>query len=97
MHWRLKLTFNDLMVYINFVEHHCLMLHVKFQNLRPPGSGEEDFYLFIYFIIFYFLFFFLFIAMAAILPITFMFFPTNNVLTIFPIQMHGRPMLILDM
>ena len=27
------------MVYINFVELHCLKLHAKFQN----GSGEEDF------------------------------------------------------
>ena len=31
------------MVYINFVELHCLMLHAKFQNHRPSGSGEEDF------------------------------------------------------
>ena len=29
--------------YINFVELHCLMLHAKFQNHRPSGSGEEDF------------------------------------------------------
>ena len=28
---------------INFVELHCLMLHAKFQNQRPSGSGEEDF------------------------------------------------------
>ena len=32
------------------------MLHAKFQNHRPSGSGEEDFYRFL-----------LFIAMAAIL------------------------------
>ena len=32
------------MIYINFVEPHCLMLHVKFQNHRPFGSGEEDFH-----------------------------------------------------
>ena len=31
------------MIYINFVELHCLMLHAKFQNHRPSGSGEEDF------------------------------------------------------
>ena len=30
------------MIYINFVELHCLMLHAKFQNHRPSGSGEED-------------------------------------------------------
>ena len=29
------------MIYINFVELHCLMLHVKFQNHRPSGSGED--------------------------------------------------------
>ena len=29
------------MIYINFVELHCLMLHAKFQNHRPSGSGEE--------------------------------------------------------
>ena len=45
------------MIYINFVELHCLMLHTKFQNHWPSGSGEEDF----------FKGFFLFIAMAAIL------------------------------
>ena len=28
---------------INFVELYCLMLHAKFQNHRPSGSGEEDF------------------------------------------------------
>ena len=32
------------MIYINFVELHCLMLHAKFQNHRPSGSGEEDFF-----------------------------------------------------
>ena len=31
------------MIYTNFVELHCLMLHAKFQNHRPSGSGEEDF------------------------------------------------------
>ena len=31
------------MIYINVVELHCLMLHAKFQNHRPSGSGEEDF------------------------------------------------------
>ena len=31
------------MIYINFVELHCLMLHAKFQNHRPSGSGEEVF------------------------------------------------------
>ena len=30
------------MIYINFVELHCLMLHAKFQNHRPSGSGEEN-------------------------------------------------------
>ena len=31
------------MIYINFVELLPLMLHTKFQNHRPSGSGEEDF------------------------------------------------------
>ena len=31
------------MIYINFVELLPLMLHAKFQNHRPSGSGEEDF------------------------------------------------------
>ena len=31
------------MIYINFVELLSLMLHAKFQNHRPPGSGEENF------------------------------------------------------
>ena len=31
------------MIYINFVQLLSLMLHVKLQNHRPPGSGEEDF------------------------------------------------------
>ena len=44
------------MIYINFVELHCLMLHTKYRNHWPSGSGEEDFYRFS-----------LFIAMAAIL------------------------------
>ena len=43
-------------MYTNFVELDCLMLHAKFQNHRPSGSGEEAFYRFL-----------LFIAMAAIL------------------------------
>ena len=29
------------MIYTNFVELHCLMLHAKFQNHRPSGSGED--------------------------------------------------------
>ena len=29
------------MIYINFLELHCLMLHAKFQNHRPSGSGED--------------------------------------------------------
>ena len=44
------------MIYISFVELLSLMLHTKFQNHRPSGSGEEDFLMFL-----------LFIAMAAIL------------------------------
>ena len=32
------------MIYINFVELHCLMLHAKFQNHKPSGSGEDDFF-----------------------------------------------------
>ena len=43
------------MIYIQFVELHCLMLHAKSQNQRPSGSGVEDF-----------LNILLFIAMAAI-------------------------------
>ena len=31
------------MIYINFVKLHCLMLHAKFQNQRPSGSGEDLF------------------------------------------------------
>ena len=31
------------MIYTNFVELHCLILHAKFQNHRPFGSGEDDF------------------------------------------------------
>ena len=30
------------MIYINIVELHCLILHAKFQNHRPSGSGEEE-------------------------------------------------------
>ena len=44
------------MIYINFVELHCLMLQAKFQNHRLSGSEEEDFEGFL-----------LFIAMVAIL------------------------------
>ena len=47
------------MIYINFVELLSLVLHAKFQNLRPSCSGEEDF--------FFLFFFLLFIAMAAVL------------------------------
>ena len=43
-----------MMIYTNFVELLTLMLHAKFQNYRPSGSGEEDFKGFL-----------LFIAMAA--------------------------------
>ena len=31
------------MIYTNFVELDCLMLHAKIQTHRPSGSGEEDF------------------------------------------------------
>ena len=31
------------MIYNNFVELLPLMVHAKFQNHRPSGSGEEDF------------------------------------------------------
>ena len=34
------------MIYIYFVEFNCLMLHVKFQNHRLYGSGDEDFKIF---------------------------------------------------
>ena len=30
------------MIYTNFVELHCLMLHAKFQNHRLSGSEEEN-------------------------------------------------------
>ena len=29
------------MIYINFVELHCFMLHAKIQTHRPSGSGED--------------------------------------------------------
>ena len=29
------------MIYTTFVELHSLMLHAKFQNHRPSGSGED--------------------------------------------------------
>ena len=38
------------MIYINFVELLSLVLHAKFQNHRPSGSGEENFYRFLLFI-----------------------------------------------
>ena len=44
------------MIYINFIELLAPMLHVKFQNHRPSGSKEEDFWRFL-----------VFIAMVAIL------------------------------
>ena len=31
------------MIYTDFVELDNLMLHAKFENHRPSGSGEEDF------------------------------------------------------
>ena len=31
------------MIYINLVEFHSQMLHTKFQNHKPSGSGGEDF------------------------------------------------------
>ena len=31
------------MIYINFAELLPLMIHARFQNHRPSGSGEEDF------------------------------------------------------
>ena len=31
------------MIYINFIKLYCLMLHAKFQNHRPSGSGKKDF------------------------------------------------------
>ena len=36
------------MIYINFVDLGSLMLHAKFQNHRPSGSEEEDFFFAIY-------------------------------------------------
>ena len=63
MHGRPKLTLPlkgqghpRVMIYTNFVELHCQILHAKFQNHRPSGSEEENFLRFL-----------LFIAMAAIL------------------------------
>ena len=35
------------MIYMNFVEFLSLLLHAKFQNHRPSGSGEENILLFI--------------------------------------------------
>ena len=32
------------MIYTNFVDLHSLMLHAKFQNHRPTGSEDEDFF-----------------------------------------------------
>ena len=31
------------MIYIKIIKLYCLMLHAKFQNHRPSGSGEKDF------------------------------------------------------
>ena len=31
-------------IYIYIVDHEYLMLHAKFQDPRPLGSGEEGFY-----------------------------------------------------
>ena len=31
------------MIYTNFLELHCLMLHAKFQNHMPSGSEEKGF------------------------------------------------------
>ena len=31
------------MIYINVIKLYCLMLHAKFQNHRPSGSGDKDF------------------------------------------------------
>ena len=47
------------MIYINFVELLSFILHAKFQNHRPSGSGED------------FLSFSLFIAMVASLVASF--------------------------
>ena len=35
--------YRRIMIYITFVELYCLVLHAKFQDHRPSGSGEEDF------------------------------------------------------
>ena len=32
------------MIYIHIVDLESLMLHAKFQDRRPLGSGEEDFF-----------------------------------------------------
>ena len=41
--------FNSILLFFPyFVELHCLLLHAKFQNHRPSGSGEEDFQRFCY-------------------------------------------------
>ena len=29
-------------IHINYIKLYCLMLHAKFQNHRPSGSGEKD-------------------------------------------------------
>ena len=36
------------MIYTNFVDLRSLMLHAKFQNHRPSGSEEENFYFFFF-------------------------------------------------
>ena len=38
------------MINTKVVEPYCLMIHAKFQNHRPTGSGEEDSYMFLLFI-----------------------------------------------
>ena len=50
MHWRPMLTFRKIgqghpkvIIYIYLVDLESLMLHAKFQDPRPLGSGEEDF------------------------------------------------------
>ena len=45
MYWEPKIGQGhpSVMIYINFVELYRLMLHAKFQNHWPSGSGEENF------------------------------------------------------
>ena len=53
--YRLGMISSRPMIYIDFVELYCLMLHTKFQNHRPSGSGD------------FLSFCLLFIAMVAIM------------------------------